>query len=344
MTAFPEALGLAPEQVEALLLTVGQAPSLHNAQPWRLRLGPEAIELYADPDRRLPAADPDDRELRIGCGAALYNLRLALLGNGIRPLVTILPDLGRPELLAVVRHGGRKPATPEQLRLLHAVPLRRTNRHPYADEPVDRPEQSALRRAALDEGAWLEIVDDPGRRTALRDIAARAHRAQMADPAFRAEFARWTGRAGDRADGVPAAAGTPAEPQDRWVLRDYTGGNRPARAPGKDFENEPLIAVLTTHLSGPTADVQAGQALQRVLLTATADGLAASFLSHVVEVPQAREEVRRLVAGAQPPQAVLRIGHGWPVPPTGRRAPADLIAPSTSTPVRLPHGERTPMT
>jgi nitroreductase len=331
MTAFPQTLGLTAERVEALLVTVGQAPSLHNAQPWRLRLDPEAIALYADPDRRLPAADPDDRELRIGCGAALYNLRLALLGNGIRPLVTVLPDLGRPELLAVVRHGGRKPATPEQLRLLRAVPLRRTNRHPYADEPVARPEQSALRRAALDEGAWLEIVDDPGRRATLRDIAARAHRAQMADPAFRAEFARWTGRADDRADGVPATAGTPAEPQDRWVLRDFTGGHRPARVPGKDFENEPLIAVLTTHLSGPAADVQAGQALQRVLLTATADGLATSFLSHVVEVPQAREEVRRLIAGTQPPQAVLRIGHGWPVPPTGRRAPAELIGNRTGT-------------
>lgn len=331
MTVFREALGLTPEQIEALLVTVGQAPSLHNAQPWQLRLGTNAIELYADPDRRLPAADPDDRELRIGCGAALYNLRLALLGNGIRPLVTILPDPSRPELLAVVRHGGRKSATPEQLRLLHAVPRRRTNRHPYADDPVARPEQSALRRAALDEGSWLEIVDDPGRRTALRDIAARAHRVQMGDAAFRAEFTRWTGRADDQIDGVPATAGTPAEPQDRWVLRDYTGGNRPVRPPGKDFETEPLIAVLTTHLSGPAADVQAGQALQRVLLTATADGLATSFLSHVVEVPQAREELRRLIAGTRPPQAVLRIGHGWPVPPTGRRAPADLIAKRMGT-------------
>jgi hypothetical protein len=85
--------------------------------------------------------------------------------------------------------------------------------------------------------------------------------------------------------------------------------------------------VLTSHLSGLAADVQAGQALQRVLLTATADGLATSFLSHVVEVPQAREELRRLVSGTRPPQAVLRVGRGWPVPPTGRRDPADLIAP-----------------
>jgi nitroreductase len=330
MTYIPEALGLTPEQVEALLVTVGRAPSLHNAQPWRLGLAQDVIALYADPDRRLPAADPDDRELRIGCGAALFNLRLALHAHSIRPLVTLLPDRRRPQLLATVRHGGRKPATPEQLRLLRAVPRRRTNRHPFTDEPVSRPEQSALRRAALDEGAWLHIVADPRQRTQLREIATRAHRAQTADPAFRAEFARWTGRPTDQPDGVPATAGTPSTSEDRWELRDYTGGTGPVRVPSKGFETEPLVAVLTTHLSGPADDVQAGLALQRVLLAATAEGLAVSLLSHVVEVPQTREELRWLIRGSRPPQAVLRLGRGWPVPPTARRDPADLIAPQSA--------------
>jgi hypothetical protein len=332
MTQIPEALGLTSEQVEALLVAVSRAPSLHNSQPWRLRLTPHVIELHADPARHLPAADPDGHEMRLGCGAALYNLRLALHGYGIRPLVTIRPDRGRPDLLAVVRHGGRKLVTPEQRRLLEAVPLRRTNRHPFTDEPVSRPEQYALRRAALEEGGWLHLVTDPGQRRKLREIAARAHRTQMADEAFCAEFARWTGGAPERRDGVPATAGTPSSPQDRWVLRDYTGGSGAERVPGKDFEQEPLIAVLTTHLEGPEADVQAGLALQRVLLTATADGLATSFLSHVVEVPQAREGLRRLISCTTPPHAVLRIGRGWPVPSTARRDAPDLIAtPPTRT-------------
>lgn len=328
MTQIPEALGLTSEQAQALLDAVGRAPSLHNAQPWKLRLTPQVIELYADATRHLPAADPDGRELRMGCGAALFNLRLALHGYGIRPLVTIFPDRRRPELLAVVRHGGRKPATPEQRRLLEAVPLRRTNRYPFTDEPVTRPEQYALRRAALEEGGWLYLVTDPAQRRRLREIAARAHRTQMADEAFRAEFARWTGGAPERRDGVPATAGTRSRAEDRWVLRDFTGAGdaAPERVPGKDFEQEPLIAVLTTHLDGPAAEVQAGLALQRILLTATADGLAMSFLSHVVEVQQSREELRRLICGTTPPQAVLRIGRGWPVRATARREVPDLIA------------------
>jgi nitroreductase len=327
MSVIPGALGLTGEQVEGLLTTAGRAPSLLNSQPWRFRLTPSTVELHADPERRVPVADPDDRELRIGCGAALFNLRLGLHGLGIRPLVTVLPNRSRPDLLAVVRAGGRKPITPDQQRLLQAVPLRRTNRHPFSDAPVTLQEQYALRRAAQDEGCWLHLIDDRHQRVTLQRIAARAHDAQMSDPLFRAEFDDWTARS-SATSGVPAMAGGPLpEPQDRWVLRDYTAGTGDARVPGKDFEAEPLVAVLFAHLSGPEAEIQAGQALQRVLLTATAEGLATSFLSHVVEVPLAREELRRLVGVTRPPQVVLRIGRGWPVPATPRRSAADLVEP-----------------
>lgn len=332
MTRIPSSLGLSPDEVRVVLTTTGRAPSLHNSQPWRFRPTAEAIELHADPRRALPVADPDGRELRLAGGAALFTLRLALHGHGIRPTVTLFPDRDRPELLAVVRHGGSRPPTPEQEGLLRAVTSWRTNRHPFTAEPVVPPDQHALRRAAFDEGAWLHIVRDVAERAALRRIVGHAHRLQIADPAFVAEFARWTAGGPIRSDGVPGrAGGALPDPQDAWVLRDYTGGTGAERLPGKDLEEEPLIAVLTSHLSGRTAEVQAGQALQRVLLTATARGLAASFLSQAVEVARSRDELRRLVRGTRLPQAVLRIGHGWPVVATPRRDVDDLILPVVDT-------------
>jgi hypothetical protein len=327
MNEIPAALGLAPDQVEDLLLTAGRAPSLHNSQPWRFRVTPQAIELHADRDRALPVIDPAGREQRIACGAALFNLRLALHGRDIRPTVTILPDPARPDLVATIRNGGHKVATPEQREQLRAVPRRRTNRHPFTDAQLIPAELNALRRAALDEGAWLHIVDRREQRDELQDLVARAHRLQMDDPAFRAELDRWTATAPGRTDGVPAAAGGPLPaPQRRWVVREFHRGSGSERATA-DFEEEPVIAVLTAHLTGDRADVQVGQALERVLLTATVEGLAVSFLSQVVEVPRTREELRRLVGGSRPPQAVLRIGRGWPVTATPRRPVADLVLP-----------------
>jgi hypothetical protein len=115
------------------------------------------------------------------------------------------------------------------------------------------------------------------------------------------------------------------------VLRDFTAGAGRERVPGKDFEDDPLIAVLTATLDGRWGDVQAGEALQHVLLTATTDGLTASYLSQLVEVPDVRAEVQRVVPTLRPPQVVLRIGHGWPTAATPRRPVTDLLcAPDPS--------------
>jgi hypothetical protein len=107
-------------------------------------------------------------------------------------MVTLLPDPEQPELIAVVRRGGRKPVTPEIKRMLRAVPLRHTNRHPFSDVAVALPWKYALRHAALDEAAWLHIVDERDQRAELRTLATRAHRTQTMDTSFRAEPA-WNG-------------------------------------------------------------------------------------------------------------------------------------------------------
>jgi Nitroreductase family len=304
MTSIPGTLGLTSEQVDGLLTTADRAPSRHDSRPWRFHVTSRVIELYSVPERALPVADPAGREQRMACGAALFNLRLALHGHQIRPTVTFFPDRSRPGLLAVIRHGGTKEPTPEQKRLLLAIPAQRFDRRPLDAAAVPRNEQHGLRRAALDEGAWLHVVHDRPERALLRTLVLRAERLQTANPAFRAELATWSARTAGLPDCLPAGA----------------GGQEP-------LEEEPLMALLTSHLAGTVAEVQVGQALQRVLLTATAAGLATSLLRQVVEVPQTREELRRLFAVARPPQAVLRIG--WPRAVTPRQG-GDVM-PQTAT-------------
>lgn len=319
------ALGLDADATAALLALAARAPSLHNSQPWRFRLRPDRIELRTDPDRRVPVADPSDRELRIGCGAALFTLRLALAGAGIRPMVSRFPDPRDPGLVAVVRHGGTARISAEQRRLLDAVSRRHTNRRPFRDTAIPRPARFALRRAAFDEGAWLHLVTDRAELAELGRLAREAHARQTGDPAFTAEMSAWTGHASGRDDGVPAFAGGPCPPPNQaWVLRDFGSDAHPRPAPAA-FESDPLIAVLSVHTDGPREEVRAGEALQRVLLTATAEGLSASFVAQLVEVPDVREQVRRLLGGTHPPQMVLRLGHGVPIPATPRRAASDVV-------------------
>lgn len=316
---------LTSEQVQAVLTAAITAPSLHNSQPWRFRCTPSAIELYADEGQALPVADPDSRELRIACGAALLNLRVAITGLGIHPVVRLLPDPHRPDLLATVRPQGRRPVTPEELTLLAAIPRRRTNRRPFTSVPVPPRVVNHLRKAAKVEQAWLARIA-PSQLPLLRSMVRRAHSIQQKDPEFRQEWAAWTGRDDGDLVGVPARTSGPApEPQDEWVLRDFSAGTARSRLPGKDFEPNPLIVAVGSFHDLPLAQLHAGQAMQRVLLTATAEGLSASFVSQVVEVPSVRGQLRGLVGGGLWPQVVLRLGYGSITPPTPRRPLADVV-------------------
>jgi nitroreductase len=82
------------DQADYLVATAARAPSVHNTQPWRFRVGHDAVELYADQRRKL-RADPVGREMIISCGAAVFGLRLAVRSLGYRPLVELLPDPAR---------------------------------------------------------------------------------------------------------------------------------------------------------------------------------------------------------------------------------------------------------
>ncbi|SDM42687.1 Acg family FMN-binding oxidoreductase [Allokutzneria albata] len=322
------ALGLTAAEIGEALRLASLAPSVHNSQPWRFAVLRDRVELHADPGRRLPATDPGDRELRLACGAALFNLRIALEEAGVRPLTTLVPTGAGSGPLAVVRHGGRSRPSPQRARLLRAIPARRTNRRPFADVAVPSGHAAELVRATEAERAWLHVLSTKEDRATLRRLVVQAHRAQLDDPAFLTEFAAWTGSVDGRQDGVPLrSAGPRPEPQDEWVLRDFTSGKGAERTTGKDFESEPLVVVLCSFHEGDLAEMQAGQALQRLLLTATVLGLSASFLSQPIEVPRVRSELRHALGTTLTPQAVLRLGFGSPVPATPRRPVTELLLP-----------------
>ncbi|MCS7483687.1 Acg family FMN-binding oxidoreductase [Umezawaea endophytica] len=326
MSTVPPTLGLAEDDVRGVLEAASLAPSIHNSQPWRFALHPDRVELRFDPRRRLPATDPESRELRLSCGAALLNVRLALQGLGIRPLVTLLPGRDADGALAVVRRGGHFTPTGESRALLKAVESRRTNRRPFFDNAVPPGHRQQMVRAAELERSWLHVVSTREEKARLRTLIQRAHQEQLADPLVQAELSEWTGGRADAGHGVPpGSAGPTPAPQDEWALRDFSPGTPVERSSGKDYEPDPFIVVLCSFYDGPLAEIQAGQALQRVLLAATTLGLSASFMSQAVEVRKVREDLRRVLGGSLFPQTVLRLGFGSPVPPSPRMPIEELI-------------------
>ena len=295
--------------LRAAVPAASRAPSLHNTQPWRFRLRDGAIEVLIDPARRLHTTDPTGWGARISCGAALFNLRLALAVAGTPANVRVRPSPAEPDLVARLTPSPRRPATPAEQDLYAAVNRWHSNRAPFWPTPVPPQARWRLIEAARAEGAWLDLIIGTAAVNAFAEIANSANRVLNRNPHYRAEIANWT-RHQPADDGVPVTSGGPiAEQQDLLPQRPF---GVHTRAPGRDFEPEPLVAVLGSTGDSAGDQINAGQAMQRVLLTATDAGLAVSLLSQPVEVPAAREQLRLALNRFGAPQIVMRIGYGQP--------------------------------
>jgi nitroreductase len=304
-----------------------RAPSVYNGQPWRFALIDNGIDIRIDPYRLLPVADPSRWAARLACGAAIANIDLSLTVASLHTTTRLWPRPDDDLLVATITVDGPAAPSPRQEALHSAIGRRRSNRRPFADAPVPADARARIAAAAEQAGAWVAMVDD---RTSVAEIAAIVHDAEQVlngNPAYVAEMLEWTSRYRVEQVGIPAdAAGIAPAPQDVLAMRDYGGKQR---AEGRDFEQQPLLAVLGTSGSSRYDDVAAGTALQMMLLTATHAGLAASMLSQPMEIPQARDELRRTLRRHGSPQMIIRLGFGQPTTSSPRR-PIDSFIDTTS--------------
>ena len=311
----------------ALELAV-RAPSLHNTQPWRFRVGPGSLELFADPTRRLPATDPDQRDLLVSCGAVLHHLRVALAALGAFATTNRLPDPDRPEHVATLEVTHR-PATHTDLEAVAEIMRRRSDRRAYSSRPVADDRLAELARTAAAQGTLLRIVRPGQARSVLVSAIAEANALQCGNPSYVWELARWTGSRAGRGDGVPSAAVPAATGYGDLPVRRFSATR--LHAPEEpEADGAGVLLVLGTSNDDRYARLRAGEALSAVLLAATGMGLATCPLSQPLELPDTRRVVRTAVLDdIMVPQLIVRVG--WaprypdPFPRTKRRPVADLV-------------------
>ncbi|MEV6979658.1 nitroreductase family protein [Sphaerisporangium sp. NPDC051017] len=306
------------------------APSVHNTQPWTFAVTDGELSVRADTDRLLRVSDAEGREMLVSCGAALFNIRVAVWATGHRPVVRVLPDPDRPGLLATVRLGDRQDADEQTLAMNAQIRHRRTHRAGFTRKQVPDALLETLVAQARNEGARLTPAVSEAVVRVLASVTAAAQDVQAGDRAFALEMLRWGRPPGSRyRDGVPAGA-YPSEPRrtrPHFPQRDYAGGRaswgseedqRTATAPG-------VVAVLTTPGDTPPDWMAAGQALQRVLLHASAHGVSAAFHTQALELYHLREFVRQELCSGEYPQMIMRLGYPAGETRAVRRPVSDVL-------------------
>lgn len=301
----------APGRMEFLLRYAVLAPSGHNTQPWNFRITEAGIEVYADYTRRLPVADPGDRELLISVGAAIFNLRVAAAHFGFESTVLYGPMDNEAMAVALVTLRETCDAEEQLRRLFPAIPRRHTIR---ADFEAREIEPDALDHVceAVESTENLHFIV-PRDRPRTAELVEEADRILMSDERFRDELARWV-RPNESSigDGISADAfGIPGPlsalaPQ---LIRTVDAGGVRGKLHRRFAEHAPGLVVITGN-DDTVSLIRAGEALERFLLTLTSLGVQYAFLNQVCQVPGLRTELWNLIRTPRPPQLLVRIGYG----------------------------------
>ena len=319
-----------------------RAPSIHNTQPWRFTAAADQLDVFFDPARALPVLDPSGRQQVISCGIAVEFAVVALAAAGWLSEVELLPEAGDGDHLATLRLVGPIEATAEDRELAGAIDHRHTVRDPFQPRVVPTELLDRLQAQAGAFGVWFKPVTRSEEEVATVFLIDRAEEMEQGDPAYLAELQAWLRTDPAAVDGVPVEAVPSGDPHQRpsnWTIRDFVVGTRPHAGGGSATDPDapppeverPTVVLMGTDGDDRYAWLQAGRALARVLLMATAAGLAASPLTQALDWPATRTRMRSRLSLVGHPQMLLRMGYpqeGVPVAASGRRPVGEVLAPA----------------
>jgi hypothetical protein len=233
---------------------VDSAPSIFDERPWFLRIvADDRVELHLDyPDQDLSLLP---RDVAISCGAALYNLRLAIRVAGHAVSEWLVPDLGRDSTLLAsveITTSRTQPPSDAEQELYEAIAYRHSGEEPYLLLPVPAPMLVEMEDAAAAEDGWLRAVHPKDARRLLR-ATAQAEKA--------------------------IADGQPDPGTDARVARFESARRRldPEQAALFEGVRNVQLMALSTDDDRPLDWVRAGRGLQHALLTATRFSMSAPY-------------------------------------------------------------------
>ena len=299
------------------------APNPHNLQPWMVDLSQaDKVVLYRDPNRSLPHTDPFSRQITIGLGCFLEQMKIAATQTGHKVDLDLFPE-GENGPVAIARFSRSTKPDPLAAQLLD----RRSCKEPYQMDAIEESRLEALK-------AYANIVTEANMIDKLHRLTWEAFQVEMATPRTFQESADLM-RIGKQEinanpDGI-AIGGPMLEtltllgilPREALTDPDSDATQSFLSSYREMLISTPAYAVITSAKNDRLDQIASGAAWLRLNLKTTELGLA---LHPVSQALQEYEEMAKLynrshellAKDGETVQMLGRLGYGPAINPTPR--------------------------
>ena len=304
------------------------APSGHNSQPWFVKIiGPKNWIVGIDPQRRLPAVDPENREALLSIGAFIENLSIAAGTLGFQTETEILARSSMDEKIVKI---SLKKAKREKYPLERII-KRRTIRAGFQSVEIRSNDVKALSESLKDN--LFYIPRDTEHAQCIHEGAVEYFKAQSYRAEAQKELRQWmhlkTSEAKKHRSGLTT---------ESMEIHGFAGWYVRTFMDKEDVMKESFIKsgldkvakqadegggwfIITSKGERVSDLIDTGRRFERMALKAREHKLAIHPMTQFLEEKEGREAIAKNHDESMIPQFILRVGYlsNYPDPVSLRR-------------------------
>lgn len=322
------------EEASAILYYASLAPSGHNAQPWALKvISQREWIIGGDPKRRLPAVDPQNRELLLSLGAFVENLGIAASTMGVETEMEVIgatsEDAGQVKISLKKGKQGSYP--------LKRLTSRRTVRQGFRPDEIRSEDVKELSDPLKGHLFYYPRGSDHAK--CIQEAALETFRIQTSRDEAQRELADWIRFSNE--DARKYRDGLTTESMDirgfaGWYVRNFMDRGdvikESFRKQGVDLAAKQVEQgggwfIVTSPGSSVPDLIETGRKFERMALLAREKKIGIHPMTQCLEEKQGLEEIAANHSAQVIPQFVLRVGYidEYPDPVSLRRPVSSFV-------------------
>ena len=297
------------DKIVASIDLARQAPSVHNSQPWRVRLTGDVLTISINWKRAVTHGDPTKRQTYMSLGIFTEAIIAAC---AVHNLTVSKPKLERDSVVLKVEEAQAK--TTRVAKYESVLAKRTTDRSIYSKATYPQKVLDGIRRSGdgIPARAWL-LTDE----SAIEFIVVSASKAislAISNPGFRNELSEflvepWS----DRKTGISVKSlyiPLPIAVAEPFILRHGIALSLEPKLEYRRWASSSGVVCITTKGDLEQSWFHAGRKYMAVSLGIESFGISQATSAALVEASTFHEDVEELLGTSERLQAVIRFGKG----------------------------------
>jgi len=307
-------LKLEEEKIKFLLEFAIRAPSTHNSQPWLFKLGDSSCDIYLNPEKRLPKADPTERDIFISLGCCIENLIIVSGYYGVLKQVKFY-NKNSKNLVAKIVFDFLSPRKEiKSLKgLVTAITYRSNSRGLFNSKKIESRIINRIKKILGGFDLKIHCIDDRETIVKLAGYTAKGLLMAHSDKEFRKEMADWIiGNNSSRLEGIPTySMKVPniISPIFPLLIKQINLGKILSRLNFKSIASAPLVCVITAKKNSSRNWLKVGQLAESVMLELNKNNIKTSIYLASVEMDGLYRKVMNVLGTTYKPQFVFCAGY-----------------------------------